>query len=83
MFRRLITLAVAAALFAMLVPAALAVRVHVRVEGKTTTIFGAAEPTLSSGPNALAALEAAHSGRLASTLAAPSCHRHCAAPRHH
>ena len=59
MFRRLITLAVAAALFAVLVPAALAVRVHVRVEGKTTTIFGAAEPTLSSGPNALAALEAA------------------------
>ena len=59
MFRRLIILAVAAGLFAVLVPAALAVRVHVRVEGKTTTIFGTAEPTLSSGPNALAALEAA------------------------
>jgi Domain of unknown function (DUF4430) len=58
-FRRLITLAVAAALFAVLVPSALALRVHVRVEGKTTTIFGAAEPMLSSGPNALAALDAA------------------------
>lgn len=59
MFRRLITLAVAIAMFAVLVPAALAVRVHVRVEGKTTTIFGAAEPTLTTGPNALAALDAA------------------------
>jgi hypothetical protein len=58
-FRRLIILAVTAALFAVLVPSALAVRVHVRVEGKTTTIFGAAEPTLISGLNALAALEAA------------------------
>jgi uncharacterized protein DUF4430 len=58
-FRRLTTLAVAAAVFAVLVPTALAVRVHVRVEGKTTTIFGAAEPTLTSGMNALAALEAA------------------------
>ena len=59
MFRRLITLAVAIALFGMLVPSALAVRVKVRVEGKTTTIFGAAEPRLISGPNALAALDAA------------------------
>jgi hypothetical protein len=58
-FRRLITLAVAAALFAVLVPAALAVRVHVRVEGKTTTIFGAAQPTLEAGTNALTALDAA------------------------
>jgi hypothetical protein len=58
-FRRLITLAVAAAVLAVLAPSALAVRVHVRVEGKTTTIFGAAEPKLNSGPNALAALEAA------------------------
>ena len=31
----------------------------VRVEGKTTTIFGSAEPTLSTGPNALSALDAA------------------------
>ncbi len=59
MFRRLITLAVALAVFGVLVPSALAVRVKVRVEGKTTTIFGAAEPTLSSGPNALTALDAA------------------------
>jgi hypothetical protein len=44
----------------MLVPAAMAaVRVHVRVEGKTQTIFGAAEPTLSVKLNALDALEAA------------------------
>ena len=49
--------AVAAAL--LLVPAALAVGVHVRVEGKTQTIFGSSEPTLSTGPNALDALEAA------------------------
>jgi Domain of unknown function (DUF4430) len=58
-FRRLITLTVAAALFAVLVPAALAVRVHVRVEGKTTTIYGPTQPTLESAPNALGALEAA------------------------
>jgi hypothetical protein len=44
----------------LLVPAALAaVRVHVRVEGKTQTIFGAAEPSLSVKANALDALEAA------------------------
>jgi len=43
----------------MLVPAALAVRVHVRVEGKTQTIFGSAEPTLSVQVNALDALDSA------------------------
>ena len=59
MFRRLITLAVAAALFAVVAEAALAVNVRVRVEGKTTTIFGASEPTLSSGASALEALDAA------------------------
>jgi uncharacterized protein DUF4430 len=58
-FRRLITLAVVAALFAALVPSALAVRVKIRVEGKTTTIFGAAQPTLEAGSNALTALDAA------------------------
>jgi hypothetical protein len=58
-FRRLITLAVAAALLTVLVPSAFAVRAKVRVEGKTTTIFGGAEPKLISGPNALAALDAA------------------------
>ncbi|MEP6910592.1 MAG: DUF4430 domain-containing protein [Actinomycetota bacterium] len=59
MFRRLTILAVAIALFAVLVPSALAVRVKVRVEGKTTTIFGVLEPTLISGPNALTALDTA------------------------
>ena len=59
MFRRLITLAVAIAVFGVLVPSALAVRVKIRVEGKTTTIFGASEPTLEAGANALTALDAA------------------------
>ena len=59
MFRRLITLAVAIAVFGVLVPSALAVRVKIRVEGKTTTIFGASEPTLEAGTNALTALDAA------------------------
>ncbi len=59
MFRRLTILAVAAALFAVLAPSALAVRVKIRVEGKTTTIFGAAQPTLEAGSNALTALDAA------------------------
>jgi Domain of unknown function (DUF4430) len=51
----------AAALVAALVvvPAALALRVHVRVEGKTQTIYGAAEPTLTVTANALDALETA------------------------
>jgi hypothetical protein len=58
--RRLFILFVAAAAALLLVPAALAaVRVHVRVEGKTQTIFGATEPTLSVKLNALDALEAA------------------------
>jgi hypothetical protein len=56
-------LAVLAALFAVLAEAALGVNVHVRVEGKTQTIYGTAEPTVStSGPTALDSLEAA-SGR--------------------
>jgi Domain of unknown function (DUF4430) len=59
-FRRLIILAVSAALAAaVLVPSALAVHVKIRVEGKTTTIFGAAQPTLEAGSNALTALDAA------------------------
>jgi hypothetical protein len=58
-FRRLITLAVTAALFAVLVPPALAVRAKIRVEGKTTTIFGALQPTLEAGTNPLTALDAA------------------------
>ena len=56
--RLLIFLAVSAAAL-LLVPAALALRVHVRVEGKTQTIFGAAEPTLAVKANALDALESA------------------------
>jgi hypothetical protein len=47
---------VAALLFA---PSAFAARVHVRVEGKTQTIFGAVEPTLTVKDNALDALDAA------------------------
>jgi len=43
----------------MLVPAALAVGVHVRVEGKTRTIFGSTEPTLTVKANALDALDSA------------------------
>jgi hypothetical protein len=35
------------------------VRVSVRVEGKTTTIFGASEPRFDAGANALQALDAA------------------------
>jgi len=59
-FRRLIILTVSAALIAaVLAPSALAVRVKIRVEGKTTTIFGAAQPTLEAGANALTALDAA------------------------
>jgi Domain of unknown function (DUF4430) len=58
-FRRLIILTGVAALACALAAPALGVRVKVRVEGKTTTIFGAAEPTLTTGANALAALDAA------------------------
>jgi len=58
-FRRLITMAVAAAMFAVLVPPAHALRVKVRVEGKTTTIFGAAAPTINVAAHALDALDAA------------------------
>ena len=59
MFRRFITLGTALALVVAFATPALAERVKVRVEGKTTTIFGSTEPTLTTGPNALAALEAA------------------------
>ena len=59
MFRRLITFGAAIALVAALATPALAERVKVRVEGKTTTIFGSTEPTLTTGANALAVLDAA------------------------
>ena len=59
-FRRLMILAVLAALFAVLAEAALGVNVKVRVEGRTQTIYGSAEPTLSmTGTNALDALDTA------------------------
>jgi Domain of unknown function (DUF4430) len=66
-FHRLAVLVAAAAAFFVLVPAALAVKVHVRVEGKTRTIFGATSPLIDvTSPranalpeNALDALESA------------------------
>src|SRR4051812_12861304 len=42
----------------VLVPSAAAARVHVRIEGKTRTIFGSTAPTLDAA-NALAALDSA------------------------
>jgi Domain of unknown function (DUF4430) len=58
-FRRLIILVGVALLACALAAPAFGVRVKVRVEGKTTTIFGSTQPTLTTGPNALAALDAA------------------------
>ncbi len=58
MLRRALALIAAGVAAAVLVPSALAVLVHVRVEGKTTTIFGAAEPR-AEATTALDALEAA------------------------
>jgi hypothetical protein len=57
--RRFVVLAVAVVAALLVVPAALALRVHVRVEGKTRTIYGSAEPALSVQMNALDALESA------------------------
>jgi hypothetical protein len=56
-FRRFFVFAVLAAL--LVVPSSLAARVHVRVEGRSQTIFGATQPTLSVQANALDALESA------------------------
>ena len=60
MLRRPLVLALigAAALVLAAAPAALGALVHIRVEGKTQTIFGAAEPR-AAATNALDALEAA------------------------
>jgi len=58
-YRRSLALPAALAVMLVLVPAALAARVHVRVEGKTQTIFGTTEPSLDVKANALDALEAA------------------------
>ncbi len=46
-------------LAALLVPAALAARVSVRVEGRTQTIFGSLETRFEAGANAMTALDAA------------------------
>ena len=56
MLRRLIALAALAAL--VLAPSALAANVTIRVEGKTTTIFGAAQPRVAA-ENPLQALDLA------------------------
>jgi hypothetical protein len=58
-YRHLFTVLAALAAALLLVPSALALRAHVRVEGKTRTIYGATEPTLSVQLNALDALESA------------------------
>ena len=59
MFRRLIALAAVLAAAVAVVPSAHGVRVHVRVEGRTQTIFGPTAPLLEGGTNALTALDAA------------------------
>ena len=58
MLKRLFILPTVALLAAVLVAAASAAVVHVRVEGKNATIFGQTEPR-ASGANAMDALEAA------------------------
>jgi hypothetical protein len=57
--RRLVVLVAVLATALLVVPAAFALRVHVRVEGKTQTIYGSAEPALSVKSNALDALDSA------------------------
>lgn len=59
MSRRLFSFVVVLVAALSLVPAASALRVHVRVEGKTRTIFGSTEPALSVKANALDALDSA------------------------
>src|SRR5262249_59201146 len=58
-FHRLLSGVAALAAALVLVRAALAVNVHVRVEGKTRTIFGATSPLVDVQANALDALESA------------------------
>jgi Domain of unknown function (DUF4430) len=57
--RRLFSTLAAGVAALLVVPAASALRVHVRVEGKTRAIYGSTEPTLSVQANALDALESA------------------------
>jgi hypothetical protein len=58
-YRRSFALVVVLAAALAVVPAALAVSVHVRVEGVTRTIYGPAEPLLDVKATALDALESA------------------------
>ena len=58
MLRPLSSVAVLTLAF-LLVPAALAARVSVRVEGKTQSLYGALETRFEAGGNALAALDSA------------------------
>jgi Domain of unknown function (DUF4430) len=57
--RRPFALLAALGVALVLVPTALGVRVHVRVEGRTQTLYGPTAPLLEGGANALTALEAA------------------------
>jgi Domain of unknown function (DUF4430) len=57
--RTLLTLAALALVAAMLVPAALAAQVSVRVEGRTQALYGALETRFEAGTNAMTALDAA------------------------
>jgi hypothetical protein len=57
--RTLLTLAALAVLAATLVPAALAARVSVRIEGRTQALYGALETRFEAGLNAMSALDAA------------------------
>ena len=59
MSRRVCTLVAVLLAALLVVPTAFALRVHVRVEGKTRTIYGSNDPSLSVGVNALDALESA------------------------
>jgi hypothetical protein len=58
-FRRSLVLFAALAAVLVLAPAVFAARVHVRVEGKTQTIFGSTEPTLNVQATVLDSLESA------------------------
>ena len=59
MSRRLSSFLAAGVAALLIAPAASALRVHVRVEGKTRTIYGSTEPTLTVRSNAIDALESA------------------------
>ncbi len=59
MRRTLLTLVALTVLAATLVPAALAARVSVRVEGRTQSLYGALETRFEAGANAMTALDSA------------------------